>query len=359
MHCEKINRVLRKRGEKYLCELTGKTAEFRLKDEPIFFSTKKLFQLWWDGIGQLAHHEIACLKDEKRLENVTSEEHRKQLVKETKQMRRDVLELSTSTAKKFLVQGNFQLAIPGGLLALTTAKKIYGSESLEIVESYLLLAESNLGMRNLKIVENYLSLTNQVISSAESRNQDVSNLLQSSLHRNFGRLYAAQEKYAESMQSFATDVWFSSLHQSPDNIRPAVSYFHLGGVQEVLGNHTRAEALFKKAIEIYKNQIFIKKENIASVDMEEIQEILKHICIFRDKRRQTLTDKIEACESWLLTFRVSKLLGQPKLEFFENSEKMFQEVVEIYNQRRVEIWTKFIMKLRERWKLKNCYNFFF
>ena len=341
MHCEKINRVLRKRGEKYLCELTGKTAEFRLKDEPIFFSTKKLFQLWWDGIGQLAHHEIACLKDEKRLENVTSEEHRKQLVKETKQMRRDVLELSTSTAKKFLVQGNFQLAIPGGLLALTIAKKIYGSESLEIVESYLLLAESNLGMRNLKIVENYLGLANQVISSAESRN------------------HAAQEKYAESMQSFATDVWFSSLYQSPDNIRPAVSYFHLGGVQEVLGNHTRAEALFKKAIEIYKNQIFIKKENIASVDMEKIQEILKHICIFRDKRRQTLTDKIGACESWLLTFRVSKLLGQPKFEFCENSVKMFQEVVEIYNQRRVEIWTKFIMKLRERWKLKNCYNFFF
>ena len=98
------------------------------------------------------------------------------------------------------------------------------------------------------------------------------------------------------MQSFATDVWFSSLHQSPDNIRSAVSYFHLGGVQEVLGNHTRAEALFKKAIEIYKNQIFIKKENIASVDMEEIQEILKHICIFRDKRRQTFTDKIGACE---------------------------------------------------------------
>ena len=91
--------------------------------------------------------------------------------------------------------------------------------------------------------------------------------------------------------------------------------------------------------------------------MEEIQEILKHICIFRDKRRQTLTDKIEACESWLLTFRVSKLLDQLKLEFFENSEKMFQEVVEIYNQRQVEIWTKFIMKFRERWKLKNFFTF--
>ena len=45
----------------------------------------------------------------------------------------------------------------------------------------------------------------------------------SNLQRNFGRLYAAQQRYNEALQAFATDVYYSSLEFGPENIRSRCS----------------------------------------------------------------------------------------------------------------------------------------
>ena len=58
------------------------------------------------------------------------------------------------------MQGKYDLAVPGALQSLKFAIEIYGSESVELVSSHLLLAEANLGLRRLKVAEEFLSLAN-------------------------------------------------------------------------------------------------------------------------------------------------------------------------------------------------------
>ena len=96
---------------------------------------------------------------------------------------------------------------------LKFAIEIYGSESVELVSSYLLLAEANLGLRRLNVSEEFLSLANWNLLkqqnaeqeeggggggsvSSSSGGESSTNLtsLMSHLQRNFGRLYAAQQR---------------------------------------------------------------------------------------------------------------------------------------------------------------------
>merc|ERR1712118_529397 len=89
---------------------------------------------------------------------IGSEEERSRREEELRAIRKELLDLCTETAQKFLVQGKYELAVPGALQALKFAIEVYGNEATELVPSYLLLAEANLGLRRLKIAEEFLSL---------------------------------------------------------------------------------------------------------------------------------------------------------------------------------------------------------
>lgn len=162
-------------------------------------------------------------------------------------IRKELLELCTETAQKFLVQGKYDLAVPGALQSLKFAIDVFGAEAPELVPSYLLLAEANLGLRRLKIAEEFLSLANWNIL----KHPQASNSMMSNLQRNFGRLYAAQQRYNEALQAFATDIYFSSLEFGPENIRSAPSYFHMGRVFQSHQKAERAVAFYTKVVDVY------------------------------------------------------------------------------------------------------------
>jgi hypothetical protein len=110
---------------------------------------------------------------------------------------------------------------------------------VELVSSYLLLAEANLGLRRLKVAEEFLSLANWILLQMQNKQEagevteegsvNVTSLM-SHLQRNFGRLYAAQQRYNESIKAFAIDIYYSCLEHGPDHIRTSPSYFHMGRV---------------------------------------------------------------------------------------------------------------------------------
>merc|ERR1739848_594814 len=156
-------------------------------------------------------------------------------------------DLCTETAQKFLVQGKYDLAVPGALQSLKFAIEIYGNEATELVPSYLLLAEANLGLRRLKTAEEFLSLANWNLL----KNPSGGSSLMSSMQRNFGRLYAAQQRYNEALQAFATDIYYSSLEFGPENIRSSASYFHMGRVFQSHQKSDRTAAFYKKVVNIY------------------------------------------------------------------------------------------------------------
>merc|ERR1739848_531996 len=151
----------------------------------------------------------------------------------------------------------------------------------------LLLAEANLGMRRLKIAEEFLSLANWNIL----KHPQAGSSMMSNLQRNFGRLYAAQQRYNEALQAFATDIYYSSLEFGPENIRSSASYFHMGRVFQSHQKSDRTSAFYSKVVEIYTTFLenwFDSTEGgssggdgaqsfeISAVEVEEAIEIIKH-----------------------------------------------------------------------------------
>jgi tetratricopeptide (TPR) repeat protein len=238
---------------------------------------------------------------------IGSEEEREKRTKDLDDIRKELLDLCTETAQKHLVQGKYELAVPGALQSLKLAIEVYGSESTELVPSYLLLAEANLGLRRLKIAEEFLSLANWNIL----KHPQAGSSMMSNLQRNFGRLYAAQQRYNEALQAFATDIYHSSLEFGPEKIRSAPSYFHMGRVFQSHQKSDRASSFYAKVVEVYTTFLenWLNSDgqpglgdsfDITAVEVEEAIEIVKHISDYREKRTEdekTERARIETAES--------------------------------------------------------------
>lgn len=55
---------------------------------------------------------------------------------------------SLSAARRHVIEGNFNLAVPGALYAIRAAERIYGVNKRETIAAHLLLAEIYLGTLN-------------------------------------------------------------------------------------------------------------------------------------------------------------------------------------------------------------------
>jgi len=294
-----INQLARPKGVKYECEVCGKPATLKCSECPTYYCTHEHFDIDWRGIRNLIAQDIVVLRERPKM--IGSEEERDRRNEELMGIRKELLDLCTETAQKFLVQGKYELAVPGALQSLKFAIEVYGSEATELVPSYLLLAEANLGLRRLKIAEEFLSLANWNIL----KHPQAGSSMMSNLQRNFGRLYAAQQRYNEALNAFATDIYHSSLEFGPENIRSSPSYFHMGRVFQSHHKSDRAASFYAKVVEIYTSflESWLNSESetqeigvtgigaaapenfeISAVEVEEAIEIIKHISEYREKR---------------------------------------------------------------------------
>jgi len=299
-----INQLARPKNAKYECEVCGKPATLKCSECPTYYCTQEHFDIDWRGIRNLIAQDVVVLRERPKM--IGSEEERDRRAEELMGIRKELLDLCTETAQKFLVQGKYELAVPGALQSLKFAIEVHGSEASELVPSYLLLAEANLGLRRLKVAEEFLSLANWNIL----KHPEAGSSMMSNLQRNFGRLYAAQQRYNEALQAFATDIYHSSLEFGPENIRSAPSYFHMGRVFQSHQKSDRAASFYVKVIEIYAS--FLEgwlgadgstqqeSHEITAVEVEEAIEIIKHIGDHRDKRGeedQTDRARMDSAES--------------------------------------------------------------
>uniref|UniRef100_A0A7S4PS91 MYND-type domain-containing protein n=1 Tax=Alexandrium monilatum TaxID=311494 RepID=A0A7S4PS91_9DINO len=281
-----INQLARPKSTKYECEICGKAATLKCSECPTFYCTQEHFDIDWRGIRHLIAQDIVVLRERPKM--IGSEEERDRRTEELMGIRKELLELCTETAQKHLVQGKYELAVPGALQSLKFAIEVFGSEATELVPSYLLLAEANLGLRRLKIAEEFLSLANWNIL----KHPEAGSSMMSNLQRNFGRLYAAQQRYNEALQAFATDIYHSSHEFGPENIRSAPSYFHMGRVFQSHQKSDRASAFYTKVVEVYTSflETWLSEtggegsSDITAVEVEEAMEIVKHITEYREKR---------------------------------------------------------------------------
>ena len=136
-----------------------------------------------------------------------------------------LIDLTRAEATKHLTNHNHLLAIPAALQSLRFAVQVYGKSRLELVPSYLLLAEGNLGLGRLKAAEEYLLYAHWAVVQSGERCAEA---MQAELHRQFGLLYVKQGKLHEAIKSYAHDVYHSSLEYGPEHIETSVGVFHMG-----------------------------------------------------------------------------------------------------------------------------------
>lgn len=199
--------------------------------------------------------------------------------------RRALIDLCRNEASKFLVAGQFELAIPGALQALRFSLKVFGEGAVEIVPAYLLLAEANLGLGRYRQAEEFLSMANWSVL----KNPDCSNALRSKLHRNFGKLYASQGKFDKALKELANDIFHSSLEIGPEHIDTAGGYYHMATIFFSQNEINHALAFYDKVVDIwYKFLVGVRqgKEEIDGVSEAAVQEamaMLKNIAGTRER----------------------------------------------------------------------------
>lgn len=70
----------------------------------------------------------------------------------------ELLRISQQQAYKFLFEGQYALAIPAALQSLRFSMQISGSDSIELVPSYLILGEASIGKLLLVTDKSMLTL---------------------------------------------------------------------------------------------------------------------------------------------------------------------------------------------------------
>jgi len=244
---ERLNPLSCPKGETYSCELTGLPATVQLVTPylTLFYATREHAEQAWEGIINKIAPILGPLRREPPI--IGSEEERARRANTLLMSKRALVDLTKNEASKFLVRGQFELAIPGALQALRFSHELFGERSIELVPSYLLLAEANLGLRRNKQAEEFLSLANWSVL----KHPECSNAIRSQLHRNFGKLYASQGRYQDALQQLASDVYFSSLEIGPEHVDTAGGFYHMANIFYAQNRIENALALFDKVVDIW------------------------------------------------------------------------------------------------------------
>lgn len=138
---------------------------------------------------------------------VKSDEERLERERRLHQLQLELLEICTTETKKNLFQSQFSLAIPAALQSLRFAMQIYGKDAVDLVPSYLLLAESSIGLNHFAQAEDYLSMAKWAVMKSSRKEYAI----QAQLSRSLGQLYLSQNKIDQALVQFSEDVYFSFI----------------------------------------------------------------------------------------------------------------------------------------------------
>ncbi|NXL83704.1 ZMY12 protein, partial [Alectura lathami] len=151
-----------------------------------------------------------------------------------------IIELTYSTAQRFIFDGNHKKAFPAALHALRLSTAMYGSSSVQLVPAYLLLAEACIGAGNLQQASDYLSQAQWIVL----RTPDCSGAIQHRLHRGLGLLSAAEGNFEEALYHLASDIYLASSTFGLRSIEASGGYFHMANIFFHLNKMDIANSLY-------------------------------------------------------------------------------------------------------------------
>ena len=310
---EKLNQLSAPRGVRYRCEHTGANATVCLVNPyvKLYYSSEEIAVRCWKGIMHKIVHILAPLRAKPT--KIGSEEARQKREHSIRLTKRALIDLTGSVAQSLLNSGDFDLAIPGAIQSLNLAKDVFGDNAIEIVPSYLLLAEANLGSKELQKANEYLSLASWIVMKKE----ECSYSIKAKLQCNYGKLYAAQGKYTEAAKNLAESVYLMSMHAGPEHVNTASMYFHLATVFDAQNGVESALALYDKVVDIwhqYLNALRASGDTTTKLDILQISEATQMLEQIIRMRQQFLgEDHIASGEARFTLGLLHVLEGEGKL----------------------------------------------
>uniref|UniRef100_A0A8D0FD55 Zinc finger MYND-type containing 12 n=1 Tax=Strix occidentalis caurina TaxID=311401 RepID=A0A8D0FD55_STROC len=155
-----------------------------------------------------------------------SEKERKHDMEQLVKRQKYIIDLACSTAQGFVLDGKHEEAIPAALHALRFSTEVYGSNSVQLVPAYLLLAEASTGAGRLLQASKYLSQAQWIVL----RTPDCSVAVQHKLHRSLGLFCAAEENFEQALYHLANDIYLASSVFGLKSIETSGGYFHMANI---------------------------------------------------------------------------------------------------------------------------------
>ena len=286
---EPVNMLAQPKEVRLRCEITGAPATIQMITPYItlYFGSRHDAELAWAGILYKIAPLLGPIRSNPPVIGSEEERQRRQYTLDVS--KRALIDLTKTEAANLLARGQFSLSIPGALQAMKLAKDVHGENSIELVPTYLLLAEANLGLKRWKAAEEFLSLANWSVLN----NPECSNSIRSQLHRNFGKLNGAQGKHAEALQQLSHDVYYASLEVGPEHVDTAGGYYHMANIFYTQNEIENSLAFFEKVVDVWYKFLANVRNNNEDIDIlgeAQISEALEMLLKILKTRQKFLGD---------------------------------------------------------------------
>ncbi|NWY50715.1 ZMY12 protein, partial [Chionis minor] len=155
-----------------------------------------------------------------------SEKERKHGAEQLVKRQKYIIDLVHSAAREFILEGKHKEAIPAALHALRFGTEVYGSNSVQLLPAYLLLAEASTGVGHLPEASKYLSQAQWIAL----RTPECSAAVQCKLHRSLGLFWAAAGDFEQALYHLANDIYLASSAFGLKSLETSGGYFHMANV---------------------------------------------------------------------------------------------------------------------------------
>uniref|UniRef100_A0A8D0BKK1 Zinc finger MYND-type containing 12 n=1 Tax=Salvator merianae TaxID=96440 RepID=A0A8D0BKK1_SALMN len=246
MQTERLVPLALPRGQKLFCELCCGPATVRCGACGVTYYCEVEHQSAdWVSIHEKICQLLVPLRTAQTFYN--SEKERKHAREQKLSREKFLANLTRTVAQNFLFDGKHEDAIPAALHSLKFNISVYGSNSVELVPPYLILAEASLGLGHLAQGEEYLSQAQWIIV----KNPNCSPALQTKLHRNMGLLFAAKGNFEDALYHLANDVYFACCAFGTNDVAASGGYFHMANVFFQQNRKDVADSLYTEVVDIW------------------------------------------------------------------------------------------------------------
>lgn len=194
----------------------------------------------------------------------SSSEERNIRQKDLLYRQREMMELTLLIGRKLLFEGKHHQAVPAAIQSLKFSIDVHGLNSVNLVPSYLILAEANIGLGKLTQADEYLAQAEWTVM----KSPDAKDSVRSKLFRNMGLLHAAKGDYSDALRMLAEDIFHASTEWNSGHIRTSGGYFHMANVFFRQNKMDIADSLYTQVVNIWYDYLSEAAEYKAAIEEE-------------------------------------------------------------------------------------------